>query len=283
MIIKYIRSIKLKIIIGNLLSLISGFLLSSKVIKTVDINLLSYTVLGMFFLLISNCLLNNYIDRDIDMIMNRTKNRLPMNNSKILSLLILLISIILAILGLSILFITNNLLVFILSIFATIIYVIFYSLYLKRRSSHSILIGSLSGAMPPVIGYCSVLNFNYESLILMLIFIIWQIPHSYSLSIIHVDDYKKANIPVLPLYYGCLITKKYIIIFIILYILLIFLLSVITNNSLYFIIINIPVMITWLYTSLINHNIYIWAKKIFILSIININVFNLSILSFYKI
>ncbi|MCV2500142.1 MAG: heme o synthase [Candidatus Lightella neohaematopini] len=282
MITKYIKSIKLKIVIGNLLSLISGFLLSSRITKVIDINLLNYTILGMFFLLISNCLLNNYIDRDIDPIMDRTKNRLLINN-KILSLSILLVSIILAILGLIILFITNNLLVFILSIFATIIYVIFYSLYLKRYSLYSTLIGSLSGAMPPVIGYCSVLNFNFESLILMLIFIIWQIPHFYSLSIIYINDYKKANIPILPLYYGYLITKKYIIISIILYILLIFLLYTITNNNIYFIIINIPIMILWLFMSLKNNNIDNWARRIFILSIININVFNLSILSYYKI
>ncbi|MCV2502318.1 MAG: heme o synthase [Candidatus Lightella neohaematopini] len=282
MITKYIRSIKLKIVVGNLLSLISGFLLSSRITKVININLLNYTILGMFFLLISNCLLNNYIDRDIDIIMDRTKNRLLINN-KTLSLLILLISIILAILGLIILFITNNLLVFILSILATIIYVIFYSFYLKRYSLYSTLIGSLSGAMPPVIGYCSVLNFNFESLILMLIFIVWQIPHFYSLSIIYINDYKKANIPILPLYYGYLITKKYIIISIILYILLIFLMYTITNNNIYFIIINIPIMILWLFVSLKNNNIDSWAKKIFILSIISINVFNLSILSYYKV
>ncbi|MCV2526130.1 MAG: heme o synthase [Candidatus Lightella neohaematopini] len=282
MIIKYIRIIKLKIVIGNLLSLISGFLLSSRIIKVININLLNYTILGMFFLLISNCLLNNYIDRDIDIIMDRTKNRLLINN-KILSLSILLISIILAILGLTILFITNNLLVFILSILATIIYVVFYSFYLKRYSLYSTFIGSLSGAMPPIIGYCSVSNFNFESLILMLIFIVWQIPHFYSLSIIYINDYKKANIPVLPLHYGYLITKKYIIISIILYILLIFLLYTITNNNIYFITINIPIMILWLFLSLKNNNIDSWAKKVFILSIISINVFNLSILSYYKI
>ncbi|MCV2525013.1 MAG: heme o synthase [Candidatus Lightella neohaematopini] len=282
MIIKYIRIIKLKIVIGNLLSLISGFLFSSRITKVININLLNYTILGMFFLLISNCLLNNYIDRDIDIIMDRTKNRLLINN-KILSFSILLISIVLAILGLTILFITNNLLVFILSIFATIIYVVFYSFYLKRYSLYSTFIGSLSGAMPPIIGYCSVSNFNFESLTLMLIFIVWQIPHFYSLSIIYINDYKKANIPVLPLHYGYLITKKYIIISIILYILLIFLLYTITNNNIYFIIINIPIMILWLFLSLKNNNIDSWAKKVFILSIININVFNLSILSYYKI
>ncbi|MCV2508468.1 MAG: heme o synthase [Candidatus Lightella neohaematopini] len=282
MITKCIRSIKLKIVIGNLLSLISGFLLSSRITKVINTNLLNYTILGMFFLLISNCLLNNYIDRDIDIIMNRTKNRLLIN-SKISSLSILLISIILAILGLIILFITNNLLVFILSIFATIIYVIFYSFYLKRNSLYSTLIGSLSGAMPPVIGYCSVLNFNFESLILMLIFMTWQIPHFYSLSITYINDYKKANIPILPLYYGYLITKKYIITSIILYILLIFLLYILTNNNIYFIIINIPIMILWLFISLKNYNMDSWAKKVFILSIININVFNLSVLSYYKV
>ncbi|MCV2528497.1 MAG: heme o synthase [Candidatus Lightella neohaematopini] len=282
MIIKSIRTIKLKIVIGNLLSLISGFLLASRTTKIINIKLLIYTILGMFFLLVSNCLLNNYIDRDIDIIMDRTKDRLFINN-KILSLLLLWMSILLATLGLIILVITNNLLVLILSLLGTIIYILFYSIYLKRNSLYSILIGSLSGAMPPVIGYCSILNFNYESLILMLIFITWQIPHSYALSIMYINDYKKANIPVLPLYYGYLTTRKYIIIFIILYILLIFLLGILTNSNMYFIITNLPAMIVWLYISLGINNINNWAKKIFILSIININIFNLSILSYYKV
>ncbi len=80
-----------------------------------------------------------------------------------------------------------------------VVYVGVYSLYMKRHSVYGTLIGSLSGAAPPVIGYCAVTgDFDSGAAILLAIFSLWQMPHSYAIAIFRFKDYQAANIPVLP-------------------------------------------------------------------------------------
>lgn len=77
-----------------------------------------------------------------------------------------------------------------------VVYVGVYSLYMKRHSVYGTLIGSLSGAAPPVIGYCAVTGeFDSGAAILLAIFSLWQMPHSYAIAIFRFKDYQAANIP----------------------------------------------------------------------------------------
>ncbi|MFH7428983.1 UbiA family prenyltransferase, partial [Pseudomonas syringae group genomosp. 7] len=76
------------------------------------------------------------------------------------------------------------------------------------------LVGSLSGAMPPVIGNCAVSNsFDFAALPLLVMLSLWQMPHSYAIAIFRLNDYRAAKIPVLPVKRGILVTKRHIMLY----------------------------------------------------------------------
>ncbi len=93
-----------------------------------------------------------------------------------------------------------------------VIYVGVYSLYLKRNSAYSTIIGSLAGAAPPLAAYCSARNtFDIGALLVLAIFSLWQIPHSYAITIFRYNDYAAAKIPVMSVRSGISATKRHII------------------------------------------------------------------------
>ena len=209
----YIQLCKPGIIRGNLIAAAGGFFLASQ--GQIDWILLIFMCLGTTCVVASGCVFNNYIDRDIDKIMKRTCHRelvqkvIPVTNA-------LICATVLCIIGFSSLFFATSFLAFIFALLGFVVYVGLYSLYYKRHSVHGTLIGSLSGACPPVIGYCAVSQqFDIGALILFITFCIWQIPHSYAIAIYRFDDYKSANIPVLPIQAGMKRTQTYMIAYII--------------------------------------------------------------------
>ncbi|MGC6746823.1 UbiA family prenyltransferase [Escherichia coli] len=137
----------------------------------------------MSLVVASGCVFNNYIDRDIDRKMERTKNRVLVKG------LILLLSrwctppcwVLLAFM---LLWFGANPLACWLGVMGFVVCVGVYSLYMKRHSVYGTLIGSLSGAAPPVIGYCAVTGeFDSGAAILLAIFSLWQMPHPYAIAI----------------------------------------------------------------------------------------------------
>ncbi|UDG79182.1 Protoheme IX farnesyltransferase [Candidatus Ecksteinia adelgidicola] len=275
---QYFKIIKPGIVFGNLISVIGGFFLASK--GNVNYFLLFKILLGVFFIISSSCVFNNYIDFDIDEKMERTKNRVLVK--KLLTLKVaLMYAIFLGFLGLFFLFINFNMLVICLAIVGFFIYVVMYSLCLKRYSIYAILIGSLSGAIPPVIGYCSVRNkFDIGSCILLVIFMLWQVPHSYAIEIFRLKDYKIANIPVLPAIKGIAVTKKYITIYILLFMLAVYWLKLSNYVGYKYLCVMMIINVCWLYMSLKRHKSShdnIWAQKLFIFSIIVIIILNIMI------
>lgn len=271
-----IQIIKPKIIIGNIISLISGIILASKN-KNIEYNNF-FCILGTFLIIASSCVFNNFIDRDIDQIMPRTKNRIVIKK-KISYCLVIFYGLLLFLCGVIVLYFSVNKLTLILTILAFIIYVFIYSLYMKRFYIHSIIVGGISGALPPIIGYCSITNFlDLCTLILFVIFMIWQIPHSYALEIYYLKDYKQANIPVFPIKKGLNKSRKYIILYILIFSVLSNLLYIYNYvGYIYFININL-VNIFWILISLSfkRNEVYsIWAKKNFLFSIFVITNFKL--------
>ncbi len=205
MIKQYLQVTKPGIIFGNLISVIGGFLLASK--GDIDYPLFLSTLLGVSLVVASGCVFNNYIDRDIDKIMERTKNRVLVKGL-IDPKVSLIYASVLGIAGMLLLYVAANALAMMLAVIGFVIYVGVYSLYMKRKSVYGTLIGSLSGAAPPVIGYCAVTGqFDTGALILLLIFSLWQMPHSYAIAIFRFKDYQAANIPVLPVIKGISVTK----------------------------------------------------------------------------
>ena len=151
----FIQITKPGIIFGNVLSVAGGFFLASK--GHVDLAIFLAAMIGTSLVVASGCVFNNCIDRDIDIKMERTKNRVLVQG--LISLkLALIFATVLGVAGVALLYQVANPLAALFAVIGFVIYVGLYSLYLKRKSVHGTLVGSLSGAMPPVIGYVAVTN-----------------------------------------------------------------------------------------------------------------------------
>lgn len=271
MIKQYLQVTKPGIIFGNLISVIGGFLLASK--GEIDYPLFFATLLGVSLVVASGCVFNNYIDRDIDRIMERTKNR-PLVKGLINPTASLIYASVLGIAGVVLLYVAANPLAMSIAVFGFIIYVGVYSLYMKRKSVYGTLIGSLSGSAPPVIGYCAVSGeFDAGAVILLLIFSLWQMPHSYAIAIFRFKDYQAANIPVLPVIKGISVAKRHIILYILAFMIATLMLTLVGYAGYKYLIVASAVSIWWLGMALSGYkatNDKVWARKLFIFSIVAI-------------
>ncbi|AJI95304.1 protoheme IX farnesyltransferase [Yersinia ruckeri] len=271
MIKQYLQVTKPGIIFGNLISVVGGFLLASK--GDIDYPLFLATLIGVSLVVASGCVFNNYIDRDIDRIMERTKNRVLVKGL-IEPKISLIYASVLGIAGMLLLYVAANALAMMLAVIGFIIYVGVYSLYMKRKSVYGTLIGSLSGAAPPVIGYCAVTGqFDTGALILLLIFSIWQMPHSYAIAIFRFKDYQAANIPVLPVIKGISVTKNHITLYILAFMVATLMLTLSGYAGYKYLVVAAAVSVWWLGMALRGYkatNDSVWARKLFIFSIIAI-------------
>tara|TARA_B100001179_G_C18592388_1_gene405361 strand:+ start:87 stop:995 length:909 start_codon:yes stop_codon:yes gene_type:complete len=148
--------------------------------------------------------ISNYIDKDVDALMQRTKNR-PIPSGRIKAINSLIFGIILS--SLAIIFsymidYSNNStlpIVTFLMIFGLFDYLIVYSAYLKRKNLSNIILGGFSGAVPALIGYTAISKtIVLEGLLISALVFIWIPAHIWSLSLRFQDDYSKAKIPMLP-------------------------------------------------------------------------------------
>lgn len=176
-------------------------------------SLVFWTLLGTSLAAAGSTVLNNYYDRDIDTLMKRTSSRpLPSGNINPLAALVLGLSL----LGLSFLLLSYfvNLLSAGLALTAAFFYVVVYTHLMKRRTPNATVIGGISGALPPVIGYAAVSGtIGWDAVIMFLIMFVWQPPHFWFLAIKHAGDYRKADIPTLPVSKGLLEAKGKILVF----------------------------------------------------------------------
>ena len=157
--------------------------------------------------------INMWYDKDIDSIMDRTKGRaLPRGvifekNALGFGVLLGLVAII--VLGLAV----NYFAAFLLAL-SILFYVFVYTVWLKRRTHHNIVIGGAAGAFPPVIGWVCVTNeLSLYPILLFLTIFFWTPPHFWALSLYKDTEYSKVNIPMLPLVVGHQKTKIQIFIY----------------------------------------------------------------------
>ncbi|WP_279023113.1 heme o synthase [Gibbsiella quercinecans] len=271
MIKQYLQVTKPGIIFGNLISVVGGFLLASK--GSIDYPLFLATLVGVSLVVASGCVFNNYIDRDIDKKMERTKNRVLVKGL-IAPSASLVYATVLGIAGFVLLYTAANPLAMWLAVMGFVVYVGLYSLYMKRHSVYGTLIGSLSGAAPPVIGYCAVTNeFDAGALILLAIFSLWQMPHSYAIAIFRFKDYQAANIPVLPVVKGISVAKNHITVYILAFMIATLMLALSGYAGYKYLIVAAAVSVWWLGMALRGYkaeNDSIWARKLFVFSIVAI-------------
>ena len=157
--------------------------------------------------------LNMWYESDLDALMSRTCLR-PIPTGKIKKDQALWFGSFLSILSMGILYYSSNILsVFLLGL--TIgFYFFIYTIWLKRKTPQNIVIGGAAGALPPVIGWAVATgSISIEPLILFLIIFIWTPSHFWALSLYKSNDYKKANIPMLPVVAGVQKTKLNILVY----------------------------------------------------------------------
>jgi protoheme IX farnesyltransferase len=208
---RYYSLTKPGVLYGNALTVAAGYLLAAQ--GYIDAVLFLAVFIGSSLIIASACVINNYLDQDIDAIMDRTKKRVLISG-ELKGYRAVIFSIILGITGLTILFVYTNLLVVILGITGFITYVIFYGMLSKRMSTHGTLIGSISGAVPILAGYCAATNtIDAGAVLVFIILFAWQFPEFYSIAIYRFKEYKAANIPLLPIVKGLHRTKIEILIY----------------------------------------------------------------------
>lgn len=255
----------------NMFAALGGYWVASK--WQIDIMLMIWMLIGSTLTMASATVVNNYWDRELDLRMERTKNRtLPMGRMKPAS--VLAYGLILGITGIAILFLLVNTITGILGLIGWLAYIVIYTIWLKRTSTWSTSVGGISGAMPPVIGYCAVVGtVDIGAWLLFAFLFLWQPAHFWSLAIRRVEEYRTAGFPLLPVVKGIKRTKLQMIPYIFLLLPTVILIYVYDYAGIYFLIIALLFTVAWLIHTLMGLKITDtketdkWAKINFIISI----------------
>ena len=157
--------------------------------------------------------LNMWYEVDLDVLMSRTCLR-PIPSGTITKNQALFFGIVTSVVSVTALYYFSNLLSAFMLAFTILFYVVVYTIWLKRRTSQNIVIGGAAGALPPVIGWTIATGtITLEPILLFLIIFFWTPSHFWALSLFKSEDYKKANIPMLPVTAGIKATKINIFIY----------------------------------------------------------------------
>ena len=157
--------------------------------------------------------LNMWYESDLDSLMTRTCLR-PIPTGKLTKNQALTFGILSSLVSVIALYIFSNLIAATILAITILFYVFVYTIWLKRKTPQNIVIGGVSGALPPVIGWAIATNgIALEPIILFLIIFIWTPSHFWALSLYKSEDYRKAKIPMLPITSGIRTTKLNIFIY----------------------------------------------------------------------
>lgn len=156
-----------------------------------------HTILGTMFVSAGACTLNQYIERNLDSLMDRTRNR-PIPSGRISPAAAFLFGFLFSITGIVYLALTVNPLAAAVSAFTLATYVFVYT-PLKTRTSLNTIAGAIPGALPPVIGWAAARGeINFGAWLMFGIMFIWQLPHFLAIAWIYREDYRRAGMPMLP-------------------------------------------------------------------------------------
>tara|TARA_B100000902_G_C27211293_1_gene864490 strand:+ start:354 stop:1247 length:894 start_codon:yes stop_codon:yes gene_type:complete len=161
----------------------------------------------------SAAVFNHVLDARIDILMMRTRGR-PLPQGKLTEKSALVFASVLCISSMIILWFLVNPLTAILTFFSLIGYAVIYTVWLKRATSQNIVIGGAAGAAPPILGWTTITNeITSEPLLLFLIIFVWTPPHFWALAIARLEEYRKVEIPMLPVTHGVPYTRLNILLY----------------------------------------------------------------------
>jgi protoheme IX farnesyltransferase len=142
--------------------------------------------------------INMVVDRDIDAVMRRTRNR-PLVTGLVSPAQALVFAVALEVVAFAELWLAVNPLSAVLAVSATLFYVFVYTLWLKRTSKQNIVIGGAAGAVPVLVGWSAVTNtIAWPTVVLFALMFLWTPPHFWALAIRYRDDYRSVGVPMLP-------------------------------------------------------------------------------------
>ena len=190
---------------------IVGMLLAHQ--SSLNYELIFFASIGIGLAASAAAIINHVVDQKIDSVMDRTKSR-PLVNGSIKPLHAIYFALFLSFSSIVLLYLLVNTLTALLTFLSIIIYSVIYSVYLKNLTSQNIVIGGIAGAMPPLLGWTSITNqIEPFPLVLFLIIFLWTPPHFWALAVYKYEDYKKADIPMLPVTHGKDFTRLHIFLY----------------------------------------------------------------------
>ncbi|MBG9447348.1 heme o synthase [Cytobacillus firmus] len=268
-------TVKTGIIKSNLIPMFAGLTLA---LYTYDFGLLEklpeilLAFIGSSLVMGAAGAFNNLYDRDIDSIMKRTQSR-PTVTGEIKPKQVLWLASLMSVFGILALAFTTPL-AGLLGFLGLFFYVVPYTMWSKRRTIYNTEIGSISGAMPPLIGWAAIHpDITHPAILgLFIITIIWQMPHFYAIAIRKHDEYKAANVPMLPVVKGVRRTYIQTNVYLVILIGISFLLGSLSTGLM---LVALLLGIAWLALSIYGYKRMDpekWAKSLFIFSLVHMTV-----------
>lgn len=266
---EYYSLAKPGVLYGNALTAAAGFLLAAR--GHIDLWLFLALVVGSTLVIASACVLNNFLDQDIDSKMARTKKR-AIVSGKVKGRDAVILSILLGVVGLAILVLYTNWLVVLVGVIGFVDYVVLYGMLSKRLSIHGTLVGSISGAAPILAGYVAVSGaFDAGAIIVFAAMFLWQMPEFYSIAIYRMKEYKAAGVPVMSVVKGKEYTRLQILFYTIAFVVSTLLLTPYGYMGYSYLGIMGLLGAYWLYLAVIGFkasDIDAWARRMFRFSLI---------------
>ena len=205
---------KLKVVALILLTAVVGMFLSVPAPFLPDAWLVISASIGISMAAASAAVFNHVVDEQIDMQMSRTDQR-PLPQGKVSRSQALVWGVFLGVIGLGILELFVNTITMVLTFISLIGYAVVYTMYLKRATPQNIVIGGAAGAAPPVLGWTAITGTQgiEYALLLFLIVFVWTPPHFWALAIYRVEEYRKVDVPMLPVTHGLAYTRLQILLY----------------------------------------------------------------------
>ncbi len=273
----YYAALKPERTYANVMTTAAGFLFASQ--RHIDGRLFLVIIAGTSLIVLSACAANNFTDRELDARMPRTKRR-GLVTGAVSPGVIISLAVVLGVLGFVILAAYVSSLVVILGAIGYVDYVVFYA-WSKRFTPHSTLIGTVSGAVPLVAGYCAVTGrFDLTALLLGLIMVCWQMVHFYAIGVFRRTDYQASGTPVWPVVYGIRNTQYWMLAFALLYEAALIAFAVQAKTGFVFVAVSVVLGMWWLYSGfkgLRTLKPVKWAQRMFGFSLIILLTFSVAL------
>ncbi len=191
----FINVAKPGIVFGNVFAAVGGFFIGSP--ESVNWSALTGLAVGTLMIIAGSCVINNYLDRDIDVRMSRTRKRPSVRGVIPVKIAMIYAGSLLA-LGLLMLLWLTNAPTALIGFGGALLYTLLYG-YTKRHTPYATFIGAFPGATPPLAGYIAATGrFDLGALLVFSAMFAWQMPHFYAISLRRLEDYKAAGVPVMP-------------------------------------------------------------------------------------